>query len=104
LKTNVDTIHPLSPTIPSVQQIGEEDNNQVKSEQESSKINPVQGLKLAIERFGSTKVPQRSQTMKHYARAKSDGLFKHQNRTQIHSKYSFSTGDTKKRLTLYFKD
>ena len=38
LKTKVDKINLFSPTIPSVQQNGEEDNNQEKSEQELSKI------------------------------------------------------------------
>ena len=71
LKTKVDKFNLFSPTIPSVLQKGEEDNKQAKSEQQSSKVNPVQGLKLTIKRHGSTKVPQRSQTMKHYTRAKS---------------------------------
>ena len=83
LKIKVDKINLFSPTIPSVQHNVEEDNNLAKSEQESFKINPVQGLKLAIERHGSTEVPQRSQTMKHYNRAKSDGMFKHQNTLQV---------------------
>ena len=94
LKTKVDKINLFSPTIPSVQQNGEEDNNQAKSEQESSKIKPVQGLKLAIERHGSTEVPQRSQTMKHYNRAKSDGMFKHQNTLQVISHTSIPSTST----------
>ena len=91
LKTNIDKINLFSPTIASVQQNNEEDNNQAKSEQESFKIPSVQGLKLAIESHGSTKVPQRSQTMKHYTRAKSDGMFKHQNTLQVISHKSTPT-------------
>ena len=50
---------------------------------ESQDNNPMQGLKQAIERHGSSQSPQRSQTtVKQYKRAKSDSIFKLQNTLQ----------------------
>ena len=81
LKTKVDQIK-LSLSIPETTP-PEEYNGKGDSENIQPRLDCVPELNLPIDSPGTKRSHHRSQTMKHYTRAKSDSVFKHQNTLQV---------------------